>query len=139
MEELHAAIAAFLRKQRPARPRPDQESAPAPPHTPAASFQCRFCARRVQVGDEGGAGFHFSELWEAVSCASCHRERLDEEATRGATGALRQAWHKASDINPRCQFCGERIRSISGSPEETRLRQARVCEECRAQGHPEGT
>lgn len=141
MEELHAAIAAFLRAQRPPRPRPPDAAlaAPGPQQTPAASFQCRFCARRVGLGDEDGGGFHFNELWEAVSCATCHRVRLNQEAALGSTGTHRQDWYKASEINPRCQFCGQRIGSTCGSPEELRPRQVRVCAACRARRDPEGT
>lgn len=141
MEELHAAIAAHLRRQRPATPPPAQEAAPAPtpPHTPAASFQCRFCARRVRVGDEGGIGFHFNELWEAVSCASCHRERLAQESTRGFAGGLRQDWYQAAEIHPRCQYCGERIWPTVDIPDATRLCQSRICAACRAERDQEGS
>lgn len=83
MDDLHAAIARFLRSQRPAAARAATEP-PAPRVRSERVFVCRFCAARVGEG-ERDAAFHFNELWEAVSCAACHRERLrlEVQAERG--------------------------------------------------------
>ena len=128
MEELHAAIAAFLRSQRPAVTRATPEP-PAPRVRSERVFACRFCAARVGEG-EHGAAFHFDELWEAVSCAACHRERLrlEVQAERGAL--LRQAWHRAAMVRPRCRMCGEVIDAGHEGYAVADLRAVRVCADC---------
>jgi uncharacterized protein with PIN domain len=127
VDEMHAAIAAFLRSQRPA-------AATATPETSMRQqrvFACRFCAARVWEGEHGET-FHFEELWEAVSCAACHRGRLRQEAKAGgAGGLLRQAWHQASGVAPRCRKCSAVIRDGGATGYDVEeLRAARVCADC---------
>ncbi len=127
MDDLHAAIARFLRSQRPAPP-PVVPKLPAPRVRRERVFACRFCAARVWEGEHGEA-FHFEELWEAVSCAACHRARLRLEAPPGGVGALlRQAWHRAAMVRPRCRKCGQVIRDGGATGHDVEeLRAVREC------------
>ncbi len=129
MEDLHAAIATFLRSQRPAivgATSPTRASA----LTPRRWFACRFCRRRVWESDHG-EGFHFAELWETVSCAACHRARLaDEAAAGGAWALLRQSWHRAARVIPRCKHCGKAIADGDDLYEVEQLRAVRECAVC---------
>lgn len=130
MDDLHAAIARFLRAQRPAPP-PVASGPRVPRVRRERVFACRFCAAQVWEG-EHGAAFHFRELWEAVSCAACHRERLRQEAQSGGPWSLlRQAWHQASGVASRCRKCGQVIRDggVTGY-DVAKLRAARVCADC---------
>ena len=128
MEDLHAAIARFLRSQRPAAALAATDP-PAKPTCRQRAFACRFCDGRVREG-EHGAAFHFDELWEAVSCAACYRERLrlEVQAERGAL--LRQAWHRAAMVRPRCRMCGEVIDAGHEGYAVADLRAVRVCADC---------
>lgn len=128
MDELHDAIAAYLRQQHPTR-NAASDLPPIPPSTEPRTFACRFCAVRVEEGKHGDS-FHFIELWDAVSCAGCHQKRLAQEAAAGGPGALpRQGWHHASAIVPRCKRCGEAIRDGGGRFDIAKLRAERVCAE----------
>jgi len=129
VDDLHAAIAAHLRRQRPPGP-PGAPPHPLPPQAPDSSFTCRFCTRRIRQGDAADSGFHFAELWAAVSCASCHRERLDQEAERGGPWTLLQGWYSASQVKPHCQHCGKTLWTITDSADERRQRAARICGKC---------
>ncbi len=129
MEGRHVAIAAFLRTQRPA----SAGAIPEPPmphvHT-ERMFACRFCADRVQEGEHGEM-FHFNELWEAVSCAVCHRERLRLEAQAERGALLHQAWHRAVVVRPRCKRCGEIIGDGGATGYDIEeLRAKRTCADC---------
>lgn len=129
MDGLHAAIAAFLRSQRPAPPS-DAPKPPAPRVRRERVFACRFCAARVWEG-EHGAAFHFAELWEAVSCEACHRERVRLEAHPGGVGTvLRQSWHRAAVVRPRCRKCGEVIDAGDARHTIAELRAVRECADC---------
>ncbi len=130
MDDLHAAIARFLRSQRPATAKVTPEP-PVPSVARQRAFVCRFCAARVWE-DEHGAAFHFTELWEAVSCEACHRGRLRQEAKAGgAGGLLRQAWHQASGVAPRCRKCGKVIRDGGATGYDVaKLRAERACADC---------
>lgn len=131
MDELHNAIAAFLRSQRPAAARATPESSVSAMRRQRV-FACRFCAARVWEGEHGEV-FHFTELWEAVSCEACHRGRLRQEAKAGgAGGLLRQAWHQASGVAPRCRKCGEVIRDGGARYAVEQLRAVRECADCHA-------
>ncbi len=129
MEDLHVAIAAFLRTQRPATagatPDPRASQLLGPQH-----FMCRFCGRRVVTGTHG-EHFHFTELWEARSCAASHRERLRLEALAERGALLYQSWHRAAAVPPRCRKCG-RVISDGGALgyDVEELRAERACADC---------
>jgi hypothetical protein len=129
MDALHAAIATFPRSQHPTPPL--AASGPRVPQPAGPGhFVCRFCRLRV-VDGQHGEDFHFRELWEAVSCAACHRERLRPEARAGgAGGLLRQAWHSAGVIRPRCRRCGEVIDDGNEHVGFEELQAARECADC---------
>ena len=132
MEDLFAEIAEYLRRQR--RPRPAAGGSPAstPPAVPAPArstsrvhlLTCRFCGRRIVAG-EGTTQFHDHELIEAVSCAPCHRRRLDEEAAGPAWASAWNGWYSASGVIPPCKRCGRRIGEVV-----ERLVQLRLCVAC---------
>jgi len=129
MDDLHAAIACFLRAQRPAAARATPEP-PVPAMRRQRAFACRFCGGRVWE-DEHGELFHFNELWEAVSCAACHRDRLRLEARPGGAGAvLRQVWQYAPVVRPRCKRCGEVIDAGTKQHTIEELRAVRECAAC---------
>lgn len=67
MDELHAAIAAHLRAQRP--------SGPSLP--PTARVFCRACGRRI-LDDDGR--FLLALLYHARRCADCYTREHPEEA-----------------------------------------------------------
>jgi hypothetical protein len=66
VDELHAAIAAHLRTQRPYRP-----SLP-----PAARVFCRACGRRILVGE---GRFALALLYQVRRCADCYTREHPEE------------------------------------------------------------
>jgi hypothetical protein len=129
MDDLHTSIAAFLRSQRAAAARAAADL-PVPSMRRQRAFACRFCAARVWEGEHGDA-FHFNELWEAVSCAACHRERLRLEVQAERGTLLRQAWHRAAMVKPRCRKCGQLIGDggVTGYDVE-KLRAKRACADC---------
>jgi hypothetical protein len=132
MADLFEEIAELLRRQR--RPQSAAGSVPAPPRPPVSQpavppqprhlLTCRFCSRRVATG-EGAGLFHDQELGEAVSCAACHRRRLDEEALGTAWASVRQGWYRASKVRPRCKYCGRLLDPADRIPLD-----ARVCPAC---------
>lgn len=128
MDDLHVAIAAFLRSQRPAAARATPEP-PVPSMRRTRVFACRFCAARVWEG-EHGAAFHFEELWEAVSCAACHGERLRLEVQAERGSLLQQAWHRAAVVRPRCKRCGAVIDAGTKQHTIAELRAIRECADC---------
>lgn len=67
MEELHATIAAYLRRQNP------RILAPCPPPIPLAQVGCRSCGQPIGAGAEPGA---LGTLIAARRCLGCYLREI---------------------------------------------------------------
>ena len=100
MDELHAAIAAYLHGE---CPRDGAERAEVP------TFCCRFCGEPYTAG---GDDFHLNELIAVGSCVDCHRTRLRREARIGDAVTSQRAY--TAEVVPHCRACGEPITAEDG-------------------------
>ena len=76
MDELHAAVAAFLRAER-----------RRPLRAPRA-FTCRDCGRLVRE-DAPDLGYPFAALWVPLRCSACFSVALEREADDPILGIWR--------------------------------------------------
>jgi cyanophycinase-like exopeptidase len=100
MDELHAAIAAYLR---------EECQRDIVKHAEGRTFFCRFCGEPYCTG---GDDFHLNELIAAGACLDCHRTRLRREAQIGGTSVAQRAY--TAEVVPHCRACGEPITDEDG-------------------------
>lgn len=100
MDELHAAIAAFLR---------DEGQRVAAERVGVRTFFCRFCGEPYTAS---GDDCHLNELIAVGACLDCRRTCLRREAHIGDAATSQRAY--TAEVVPHCLACGEPIVTEDG-------------------------
>ncbi len=95
MDELHAAITAYLREA-------CQRDGAG--YAEVRTFFYRFCGEPYCTG---GDDFHLNEVIAAGACLDCHRTRLRRETRIGGAAMSQRAY--TAEVVPHCRACGELI------------------------------